>query len=472
MAIEDKNFSEFRWKTPIYNSTSESDLSDNFDANSLNLKNNNDYSNIESTISNIYDSPESSVFLNIRCLEDTELCNQIYQRHLAVFNGCRFVKIRGETGRYKKERFYSYKKPYQIIDASAIVRGDSNIDDNLRNLWSEARKNLRSRLISVFSKAISSPADLYIETINNKITENESIIPSDNLVNIRKRLKDRYFADVDIDHLLLLTMELLYGAGKTPVIKDSHLVEPDYYAAVFIDEVQDFTEIQVRLMSMLANPKYRAVTVVGDMGQRLHRPSVKNLKSCFTTDHWDDAHHVSLKENIRQSMVHSLGWLSSSYRSTFIDCAKNPITLPPKDNKGIQLVNLDVLAEPRGILPLLQDVPSTWSAVVVWPDQKSAKSASDSLQEELAQGFIKTQFAERLDLSKRFVIHQTIPQHIKGLEFDYLMMVGIERYNLNDVIAINEVYVCLSRPTQKLVILGQLDQLDERFAQLLSHFQS
>ena len=55
-----------------------------------------------------------------------------------------------------------------------------------------------------------------------------------------------------------------------------------------------------------------------------------------------------------------------------------------------------------------------------------------------------------MNLGKRFIIHQTTPQHIKGLEFDYLMMVEVERYDLNDVMAINEVYVCLSRPIQQL----------------------
>lgn len=50
------------------------------------------------------------------------------------------------------------------------------------------------------------------------------------------------------------------------------------------------------------------------------------------------------------------------------------------------------------------------------------------------------------------------------------MMVGTEFYNLEDEIAINEVYVCLSRPIQQLVILGQLDQLDDRFLHLLKPF--
>ena len=493
MAIEDKNFSDIKWKCPISNYNSEfepirrSGVKNSYEdilqpqIYQQKLKiftdiviQNNGFSGIKwtFTVSEYFDSEfEQFTLLNIQCVDDKLLCNQLYQQRLAIFNECKLVKLRRETGQYERERFYSYKKPYQIIDMPAVIRGDKNIIDlpKIRTFRSEHRNNVRNRLVSIFSNTINSPVGLYIETVIDKI-DNESPIPSNDLKQIRKRLNDRLLADVDIDLLLLLTMELVYGAGKNPVIKDDYLIEPDYYAAVFIDEVQDFTEIQVRLMSMLANPTYRAVTVVGDMGQRLHRPSVSSLSSCFTAEQWGDSHHIELTENIRQSRVDALNWLSSSYRYFFINDGDNFSANPPDNRKGIEIYNVDVLVQPDQILSFLLEIPQTWTAVVVWPNQESAKFAADFLGEELAKGFIRTQFADHLDLSKRFMIHQTTPQHIKGLEFDYLMMVGTECYDLKDAIAINEVYVCLSRPIQQLVILGQLDQLDDRFLQLLKPF--
>lgn len=494
MAVEDKNFSGIKWMCPISNFNSEFELLGRSGVKSFyenilqpqlyqrqlevfieTVIKNKDFSGIKWTfpVSDHFDAEfEPFTLLNIQCVDDKLLCNQLYQQRLAIFNECKLVKLRRETGQYERERFYSYKKPYQLIDMPAVIRGDKNISDlpKIRTFRSEHRNNVKNKLISIFSNTINSPVDLYIETVISKV-DTESPIPNDDLKQIRKRLNDRHLADVDIDLLLLLTMELVYGAGKNPFINDDHLAEPDYYAAVFIDEVQDFTEIQVRLMSMLANPIYRAVTVVGDMGQRLHRPSVLSLASCFAAEQWGSAYHIELAENIRQSRVASLSWLSSSYRSFFIDIDDGSFcVVPPDDKQGIEIHNLDVLTQPDCILPLLQKIPQAWTAVVVWPDQESAKFAADFLGDELAKGFIRTQFAEHLDLSKRFMIHQTTPKHIKGLEFDYLMMVGAESYDLDDVIATNEVYVCLSRPTQQLVVLGKFDQLDDRFFQLLKPF--
>lgn len=436
MAIEDKSFSNLRWKSPVANPGLEF---------------------------------EPFVLLKIQFLNEKLIADSINNSRLAIFKECKVVKLRNERGQLEKVLFYSSQKPYQIIDMPAIVRGDEKIYklSEQRYFRSETRTGFKNQLLSTFSRILNSPVKLYIDTIL-EIGKDLPSIPNDHLEQAQDRLKNRQLADIDIDLLLLLTMQMLHGAGANPINGNNNLVEPSYYAAVFIDEVQDFTEIQVRLMSMLADPRYRAVTVAGDMGQRLHRPSVSNLSSCFMPEHWGGAHHVQLTENIRQSRMPALNWLSSSYRSCFIDYS--PFAPLPEDKQGVQIQHLDVLSQPNSILPILQDIPKTWTSVIVWPDQQSAESAADHLRDELAQEFMRTQFAEHLDLSKRFIVHQTIPKNIKGLEFDCLIVVGVERYDLTDVIGINELYVCLSRPIQQLVILGQLDQLDQRFAQLLSRF--
>ena len=167
------------------------------------------------------------------------------------------MKIRRETGQYQKELIYSYVRPYIIIDMPAVIRNDNNVSElqSKREIRNNTRNDIRRNLIAIFSKVINKPVDLYIETILSKIDNKTFSIPDDHLQKIRDRLGRRQLADVDVDHLLLLTMELVQGTGFNPVVNNIKLVEPRYHAAVFIDEVQDFTEIQVRLMSMLANPK-------------------------------------------------------------------------------------------------------------------------------------------------------------------------------------------------------------------------
>ena len=419
---------------------------------------------------------EPFVELDIKRFDDKALCDHIYEQRLAIFSNCKIMRLRKETGRYENERIYSYTKlPYVIVDMPAVVRGDNRTGDLLtkREIRNKAREETHRNLLRIFSAVMNSPKDLYIDTVIHEISNQPSFIPKVHFQKIRDRLGKRRLANVDIDHLLMLTMELVQGIGANSIVNNNKLIEPRYHAAVFIDEVQDFTEIQVRLMSMLANPKHRAVTVVGDMGQRLHRPSVSSIASCFLAEQWGSAQHIELTENIRQSRVPALGRLSSSYRSCFIDIDRQPLVdnfAVPDDKHGIQIHDLNGLNQSNKILPLLQGVPARWTKVIVWPDLKYAESSTPLLRKALAEYGIEIESSTRLNLDKRFIIHQTTPQHIKGLEFDYLMMVGAECYDLKDAIAINEVYVCLSRPIQQLVILGQLDQLDGRFLQLLKPF--
>lgn len=451
-----------------------------------------DFSNImwKSPVTNPVLDFEPFVLLEIQVLNEKsiiELINNNYldinstSIRLAIFEECKVIKLRKESGQYEKALFYNRKIPYRFFDMKAIKDGfqkekeeqelnklpsDKNMKEK-KKFRNKQRAEFREQFIGVFSELLKSPVKLYRDAIL-EIDKGLKSVPNNHLEQTQKRLKNSQLADIDIDLILLLTMQMLRGAGEASIIKNSSLFEPNYYAAVFIDEVQDFTEIQVRLMSMLADPRYRAVTVVGDMGQRLHSPSVSKLSSCFMPEHLQGAHHVQLTENIRQSRMPALNWLSSSYRSCFID--HSPFVPLPEDKQGVQIQRLDVLSQPKALLPILQDIPKTWTSVVVWPDQESAESAADSLRDKLAQEFMRTQFSEHLDLSKRFIVHQTIPKNIKGLEFDCLIVVGVERYDLNNVIAINELYVCLSRPIQQLVILGQLDEVDQRFAQLISYF--
>jgi hypothetical protein len=56
-----------------------------------------------------------------------------------------------------------------------------------------------------------------------------------------------------------------------------HLFQMRRNMAVFIDEVQDFTEIEIVLMGMSASRSYNQITLSGDRCQQLHSSRVKLL---------------------------------------------------------------------------------------------------------------------------------------------------------------------------------------------------
>lgn len=94
----------------------------------------------------------------------------------------------------------------------------------------------------------------------------------------RERARSRALSNGNIDCLLLIAHRAAVGyRGRDGAQRIEHLRETDYRAHVFIDEVQDFNEVQVRLMLAQADPKYRCVTAVGDFSQRLSPLGIASL---------------------------------------------------------------------------------------------------------------------------------------------------------------------------------------------------
>jgi hypothetical protein len=86
------------------------------------------------------------------------------------------------------------------------------------------------------------------------------------------RVTARSLSNADIDVLLMVAHSAAEGyRGRDSAKPIGRLAELPYHSHVFIDEVQDFSEVQVRLMAAQADPRYRSVTAVGDFSQRLTR---------------------------------------------------------------------------------------------------------------------------------------------------------------------------------------------------------
>ncbi len=142
----------------------------------------------------------------------------------------------------------------------------------------------QSSLCKVFRSQINSGllgglryADLYLSALKsdaNKMSLKEN-------KNVIKRLENKSLADHDIDVLLAIAQIISRGA-KDLEYNQFHLEEQEnYFRTVFIDEVQEFTEVQVFLMGRQAHPKYNAITLVGDLYQQLYSGSASDPSVCF-----------------------------------------------------------------------------------------------------------------------------------------------------------------------------------------------
>lgn len=173
-------------------------------------------------IVNTYPEFEPFVELNIKCLDEKTLCTCIHEQRLAFFTSCKIMSTLKETGRRENELIYNYKKPYIIIDMPAIRRGDNNVGDlpMKREIRNKTRKEIKTYLLNVFSRVINSPTEIYIDTIMSEIGDIPSFIASNHLRKIRDRLGKRCLSNLDIDHLLLLTMQLVQGMGTKRLSKN------------------------------------------------------------------------------------------------------------------------------------------------------------------------------------------------------------------------------------------------------------
>lgn len=275
---------------------------------------------------------------------------------------------------------------------------------------------------------------------------------------IAEQLARRKLAEEDQD--LLLCLAHLIGRGFTG--NPRGLSEPDYYQAVFVDEVQDFTEQQVYLMVEQARPEYRAITVVGDIAQKLHNGHVIDIPACFPER---AVPRVRLTENLRQLDAPGLAWFSACYRAQLQDGLTGHE--PGPELRARLLENADCLRGPElsligdeqeavaRVTEILQKVPASQTAAVILNDPEVAASFHDRCRAGLTARMVDAELSQKIDLSRRHIRHFTSVTHAKGLEFDVVIVPYLESYALDDPTHVNRLYVALTRSRRRLVLLSQ-----------------
>ena len=273
---------------------------------------------------------------------------------------------------------------------------------------------------------------------------------------VLERLEEQRLCDSDIDLLLCLAHDL--SAGVTAKLPAS-LREAPFYQSVFVDEVQDFSEQQIYLMTSQADPRYSAITVVGDRSQQLLRNEEIHIADCFPIGKRPE--FVALDENLRQKGQPDLAALSTILRQLFERGADTDVQQLDAallhdhvSEQGAYTLHGFARREEefRYLCEVIAAIPENQSVAVVLPDQETARSLHALCAQELEGSFRKMSVSEQIDLSKKYLVHFTSVLHVKGLEFDVVLLPMIDLYDLGQPVFRNRLYVGCTRARQQLLM--------------------
>lgn len=337
------------------------------------------------------------------------------------------------------------------------------------------RRSMDTHFAKMMRRALLVPLTYVADIYSDTLSESPQAFPDPNLAHeIAEQLKTRKLCDTDID--LLLCLAHLIGRGYTAT--PSSLTDLPYSQAVFIDEVQDFTEQQVYLMSQRADPEYKAVTVVGDIAQKLHNGSTIDVAACFA---FESLPVVQLTDNLRQLEAPGLACFSACFRalmqeghSYFAPSGALAERLEECENQlhGPALLCADDEDEMVDcVITALQNTKPLQTAAVLLPDAESASACYAACKARLAEHMIDAELSEKIDLSRRHVRHFTSIANAKGLEFDVVVVPTIESYRLSDAGHVNRLYVGLTRARKKLVLLSRTDRPESAFDEVWRQYE-
>jgi hypothetical protein len=198
-------------------------------------------------------------------------------------------------------------------------------------------------------------------------------------------------------------------------------------------------------MGFRAKRKYRQITIAGDSSQRLHDDGVREVTHLFPYIS-EPPRRISLNRNFRQSKP--LAALSAAFR-TFTDRGE----LPNQQQCDAPLYTYDDPAEfAEFAAAKIGGLPDAASVVVISPSLETARSWYAAIGPSLESAFRNPIVADRGRLTERLKTHFTSALEAKGLEFDVAVIPDVSEFDETDEIALNALYVAVSRPRHAILL--------------------
>lgn len=215
--------------------------------------------------------------------------------------------------------------------------------------------------------------------------------------------------------------------------------------AVFIDEYQDFNEQQLLLMSYRADRKYRQITIAGDPSQRLHRDGVPQAPNAVSLA-GESPRRIFLDKNMRQT--DALAKFSACIRQFTGDTSG-------VDHTGLRMPIYQFdqpIAFAEFAVEKITSLDRTATVAVICSSIESAMTWYEMIAPGLAGAFRNPIVSDRTRLTERYKTHFTTPLSAKGLEFDVVVIPNISEFVEHDPIALNGLYVAVSRARHALLL--------------------
>ena len=354
----------------------------------------------------------------------------------------------GQEGRYEKISRIKIKPILAMRNGKRIQPAEVS-DPKLENQYT----TLKSRVISNFRRKLSdfSPERLFA-----------SLEPSQKQSTFIENLGRE-----DIEFLVAFCAEAFMGlpADLLPSQSDRIKTTPSY-SSIFVDEYQDFTEVQLRLLAATSDPKYFSVTVSGDSAQCLSGEP-PNVSACFP-ERMFKSRKAKFTENIRQAATPSLSATSGNFRSHFLD-SEIKRSQPDKFNDGSVTYfepndGLEIL---DAVLMALGQATLERPVVAIFPDSEIAERFAETLEirNPTLKGRIRTD--KIIDTFRPWEILFTSPKQSKGLEFERVILCGIEEYNFNHPSSLSKIYVSITRATHSLCIISNFKAIKKSVREIL-----
>lgn len=276
--------------------------------------------------------------------------------------------------------------------------------------------------------------------------------------------------DSDMVALIALSATIADGFDfqETSAEALAHLYQVRKSTAVFIDEVQDFTEIEVYLMGLAATSGYNQITLSGDRCQRLQSSGAENYESLFPSIPRSRQNKtVFLNYNFRQR--DPLATLSAGFRFLLQHDERVSFTQSESASAILHTFNLRH-SMAKLIVERIRGVDPYATVAVILPTVTQAREWHKLLEDDLAAYHRPALLSQRDDLTRRFEIHFTDARETKGLEFNVVVVPDLGAFALDTSVGLNEAYVAISRAKESLLLgCDAQEMLRPEIAVLIQH---